>query len=112
MATVLSDTPDVAGFSPRSNDDDSTSVGLQRITHPTSGWINPFTAARTLWNTALRTALIEVDGQPVGTGVLIGEDLLLTAHHVLSMAEQEFNPSHSVCAVFDYAEVPTESPAE
>ncbi len=83
---------------------------LQSITNPAAGMTNTMAHIRTLIDAALRTALIEIDGHPSGTGVLIAEDLLLTASHVVSRDAEAGEPH--IVAVFDYVEGHSRSPAE
>ena len=61
----------------------------------------------TLVTASRRIAMIEVGGQPRGTGVLVGPDLLLTAAHVID----EEAPT-AVSAVFDFFPDPPRSRAE
>jgi hypothetical protein len=51
-----------------------------------------------------RTAMIEIAGQPSGTGFLVGEDLLLTAAHVIDIHHWPPSPPREVVAIFDFDE--------
>jgi hypothetical protein len=59
---------------------------------------------------SLRTALISIEDQPVGTGVLVREDLVLTAAHVIG--NQALTAAKSIAIVFDSEERPGRSQAE
>lgn len=70
--------------------------------------------ARAVDNARNRTALIRRGlDNPLGTGVLIGPDLLLTAGHVVTRRGQPWPPTDagSLTAVFDYRDA-TQTPAE
>ncbi|MFD0250939.1 trypsin-like peptidase domain-containing protein, partial [Streptomyces sp. NPDC127113] len=56
---------------------------LQAITAATAGLIEASALIRIIDDATRRVAMIEVDGQAAGTGVLVGQDLLLTAAHVV-----------------------------
>jgi hypothetical protein len=58
-------------------------------------------------NLSLRTALISIEGQISGTGVLVQEDLVLTAAHVIDA--RTLTASKSIAAVFDSEERPGRS---
>jgi hypothetical protein len=65
-----------------------------------------------LTNLSLRTALISIEGRPSGTGVLVGEDLVLTAAHVIHARNWTPTASKSIATVFDLVEQPGRSQAE
>jgi hypothetical protein len=56
---------------------------LQAISSVRAGLGDPRAVIQILRDFALRTALIEVQGHPSGTGFLVGDALVLTAAHVL-----------------------------
>jgi TIR domain/Trypsin-like peptidase domain len=60
---------------------------------------------------SLRTAGIAIDGQASGTGVLVAEDLVLTAAHVIN-ARRPPTISKSIVTVFDLIEQPGREKAE
>jgi hypothetical protein len=82
--------------------------GLEAITSVTAGLDDPRTQIQALLDAMARTAMIEVAGQPRGTGFLVGADLLLTAGHVIGASAL---PAGMV-ACFDYSDVPGRSLAE
>ena len=57
--------------------------------------------AQALEGLSLRTAVIVVNGQPSGTGVLVAEDLVLTAAHVIDASNWSLAASKSIVIVFD-----------
>lgn len=64
-----------------------------------------------------RVAMLERGGQPVGTGVLVGPDVLLTAGHVIGLVGPVSAPASAAAAadlmaVFDFRPTPGRSPAE
>lgn len=75
---------------------------LQAITSPGQGFANPRAHLQAMDDLLRRTAMIEVGGVPAGTGFLVGEDLLLTAAHVLDRNHWPPYPLPAVRAVFDF----------
>lgn len=78
--------------------------GLQAVTAVGAGFTEPRAAIQARQDLMARTAMIEIAGQPRGTGFLVGECLLLTAAHVL---DRDNWPPRSlrtdqVEVVFDY----------
>jgi hypothetical protein len=57
--------------------------------------------AQALEDLSLRTAVIVINGQPSGTGVLVAEDLVLTAAHVIDASNWPLAASKSIVTVFD-----------
>ena len=76
---------------------------LQTITAPNGGLLDADVEIQARLDLRARTAMIEIAGQPSGTGFLIGDDLVLTAAHVLD--RRTWPPPQQrqiVTAVFDY----------
>jgi hypothetical protein len=91
---------------------DATRGELQAITAVNAGWTDPRAAIQGTIDVMVRTAMIEVAGRPSGTGFLVGDDLVLTAAHVLDGRNWPPLPQPSqVQVVFDYMFV-GRSPAE
>jgi Trypsin-like peptidase domain len=91
---------------------DATRGELQAITAVNAGWTDPRAAIQATLDMMVRTALIEVAGQSSGTGFLVGDNLVLTAAHVLDGRNWPPSPHPSqVQVVFDYMFV-GRSPAE
>ncbi|MFJ8493432.1 trypsin-like peptidase domain-containing protein, partial [Streptomyces sp. NPDC094038] len=76
-------------------------AGLQAITAATAGLIESSALIRVIDDATRRVAMIEVDGQAAGTGVLVGQDLLLTAAHVVRGTRQAAARG-SLVARFDF----------
>ncbi|MGN9906561.1 trypsin-like serine peptidase [Phytohabitans sp. LJ34] len=83
--------------------------GLEAITSVTAGLDDPRSLVQAILDAMARTAMIEVAGQPRGTGFLVGPDLLLTAAHVVGASP--VLPADMV-ARFDYSDIPGRSLAE
>src|ERR1700754_953799 len=75
---------------------------LQAITSVRAGTDDPRAYVQAVRDLQVRTAMIEVAGQPSGTGFLVGEDLLLTAAHVFDRHAWPPDPLRSAQAVFDF----------
>ncbi|WP_164200117.1 trypsin-like serine peptidase [[Micrococcus luteus] ATCC 49442] len=75
---------------------------LQTITSPGQGFVDPRAHLQAMGDMLRRTAMIEVGGFPAGTGFLVGEDLLLTAAHVLDRYHWPPSPLPAVRAIFDF----------
>ena len=90
--------------------EDDPAGELQAVTDPRSGWLRSYDIEQVFANGRRRTALIEVDGVALGTGFLIGPDLLMTAAHVVG---RECPPpeTRQVVAVFERNAAPA-APAE
>jgi hypothetical protein len=82
----------------------STPFQASLIPIETLGW--------TIDELRLRTALIRIKGVPVGTGVLVGADLVLTAAHVIGARNWRLTVPASIVAVFDFAQQRRRSPVE
>lgn len=82
----------------------STPLQARLIPIQTFGW--------TIDELRLRTALIRIRGVPVGTGVLVGADLVLTAAHVVGSRNWHLTATGSIVAVFDFTQQPGRSQAE
>lgn len=85
--------------------------GLQAITSLRSGLVPIRTHLWTINELDLRTASIRVRGVPAGTGVLVGDDLLLTAAHVIGARNWQSVDPASIEAVFDFTYQPERSMA-
>lgn len=59
---------------------------FEKVINEVAGFADPAVFRRRLVEAELRTARIDIDGAPSGTGFLIGPDLLLTNWHVVSGA--------------------------
>lgn len=75
--------------------------GLQALTQTADGLPPTRSHITALLQAMRRTAVIRRGSQPVGTGVLIGPDLLLTAAHVIGLGGAPPDVSNTV-AVFDF----------
>ncbi len=77
---------------------------LQALASVPDGLDDPRALVQGLLDAMRRTAMIEIGGQPRGTGFLVGPDLLLTAAHVID--PRHWPPPGSlpedVCARFDF----------
>jgi hypothetical protein len=91
---------------------DEPLTGLEAITSVSEGFGDPLALAQAIIDATRRTAMIEVSGQPRGTGFLVGADLLLTAAHVIDPRHWPPSPQQPVEAVFDYVPMPGRSQAE
>jgi hypothetical protein len=76
---------------------------LQTITAVNGGLMDVDVELQARLDLRARTAMIEVAGQPSGTGFLVGDDLVLTAAHVLDRRTWPPPPQRQIVkAVFDY----------
>jgi len=82
---------------------DEPTGGLEAITSVTAGLEDPATYVTAILDAMSRTAMIELDGHPRGTGFLVGPDLVLTAAHVVTRDSWPPEPLPTAHAVFDYA---------
>lgn len=85
---------------------------LEAISSPPAGLGDPNAYAQAIIDATHRVAMIEVAGQPRGTGLLVGPDLLMTAAHVLDARAWPPANRTAVDAVFDFLPCPGRSPAE
>lgn len=85
--------------------------GLQALTQTADGLPPTPSHIMALLQAMRRTAVIRRGGRAVGTGVLIGPDLLLTAAHVIGLGGDPPDVSNTV-AVFDFHVENGRSPAE
>lgn len=100
-------TADVEFLSPlaehlESFDSDETRAGLQAILDHRRGFSDPVAFLVGMVNLFRRTAMIEIDGYPEGTGFLIGPKHLLTCYHVVQSVLDNGDTGHSIDAVFDF----------
>lgn len=86
--------------------------GLEAVTSVTAGLDDPRALIQAVRDAMARTAMIEVAGQPRGTGFLVGPDLLLTAAHVIGFRQAPPVLPAGMFARFDYNDVPGRSLAE
>lgn len=76
--------------------------GLQSITVPQAGVIDYGSGFAALRDAGRRMALIKRNGQPIGTGFLVGSDLVLTAAHVVDDGGAVGADANGLVAVFDF----------
>jgi hypothetical protein len=86
-------------------------AGPQSLADPAAGLLYADGLIEALRAASMRVAMVERGGQPVGTALLAGPDLLLTAAHVLGAAALP-PPVENLTAVFDFRPVAGASPAE
>ncbi|WP_175430333.1 trypsin-like peptidase domain-containing protein [Streptomyces hawaiiensis] len=77
-------------------------AGLEAITRATAGLIDPEDFLQILHDMKRRVARIEIGGRPVGTGVLVAPDVVLTASHVVGTALESERLPDSLEARFDF----------
>jgi hypothetical protein len=77
---------------------------LEAILSPASALLDADAAARVLPTAQRRTALIEVGGRPMGTGFLVGPNLVVTAAHVIDPLRFPPVPPPGAFAVFDFVQ--------
>ncbi|WP_055600329.1 trypsin-like peptidase domain-containing protein [Streptomyces aureus] len=87
--------PDEAG-------DAAYAAGLEGITRAAAGLVDPADLIRVLRDVTVRVARVETGGRPVGTGVLVAPDVLLTAGHVLGTALEPGRMPDGFEARFDF----------
>ncbi|MFJ5834952.1 trypsin-like peptidase domain-containing protein [Streptomyces sp. NPDC093089] len=68
--------------------DTAYEAGLEVITRAGAGLVDPADLIRVLRDMMARVARVEIGGRPVGTGVLVAPDVLLTAGHVLGTVQE------------------------
>jgi V8-like Glu-specific endopeptidase len=87
---------------------------LNAVTSVGAGFVDPRARIQAVTDLIARTVLIEVANEPKGTGFLIGDDLVLTAAHVLDPLSWPPRPQRPVRVVFDhyFSEARPTSPAE
>ena len=76
--------------------------GLQAITSAGAGLGDAIACVQAMMNLIWRTAAIRVNGSEKGTGFLVGDNLLLTAAHVVEAAKREPGRPNPIVAVFDF----------
>ena len=81
---------------------DGPSEGFEALTARPEGWVDSWANLQARVDQMRRTALLKRDGHPIGTGVLVGHDLLLTAAHVLDPTSFSTVDSGDLHAVFDF----------
>jgi hypothetical protein len=101
VATAGTDTGGAAEGADGTTDEQPVGA-LEAITSPAGGLEDPRAVIQSLRDAMWRTALIEIDGVPRGTGFLVGPNLLLTAAHVIDPRQWPPVPRPDVVACFDY----------
>jgi len=93
--------------------DSPQTEGLQAVLQARSGLADPRGHIQMLVDAMRRTALVEVGGVPMGTGFLVGPDVMLTAAHVLDAHHwpPQLKPTE-VEVVFDVYASGYQAPAE
>ena len=76
--------------------------GLQAITAAGAGIGDAIASVQALMSLVWRTAVVKVNGRENGTGFLVGDNLLLTAAHVVDGANREPGRRPPISAVFDF----------
>lgn len=76
--------------------------GLQAITSAGAGLGDAVACVQAMLNLIWRTAAIRVKGSEKGTGFLVGDNLLLTAAHVVEDVKQGPGEPNHIAAVFDF----------
>jgi hypothetical protein len=76
--------------------------GPQAITAAGAGIGDAIASVQALMSLVWRTAVIKVNGREKGTGFLVGDNLLLTAAHVVKDADREPGRRPPITAVFDF----------
>ncbi|MCO6457828.1 MAG: trypsin-like peptidase domain-containing protein [Pirellulaceae bacterium] len=76
--------------------------GLQSIVDAQRGLGDPLAFVMVVTNAMRRTAMLELDGHPDGTGFLVGARHLLTCAHVVGVLRSPPPPDLVVTAVFDF----------
>jgi len=84
------------------DEDVGTAAGLEAITRASAGLIDPEDFLQVLHDMKSRVARIEIGGRPVGTGVLVAPDVVLTASHVVGAALESGRLPDSLEARFDF----------
>ncbi|WP_158626335.1 serine protease [Corallococcus sp. AB049A] len=75
---------------------------LEKVITRQNPFLDPVAWRQRLVSLERRICRIDVSGQPVGTGFLIGPDLVMTNHHVIEqLVRRAASPSNLTC-VFDY----------
>ncbi|MEU8834384.1 trypsin-like peptidase domain-containing protein [Streptomyces sp900116325] len=92
------------GKGPGQEEDGETAyaTGLEVITRASAGLVDPADLIRVLRDMMVRVARVEIGGRPVGTGVLVAPDVLLTAGHVLGTAREPGILPEGLEARFDF----------
>jgi V8-like Glu-specific endopeptidase len=76
--------------------------GLQAVTSAGEGLGDAVACVQALLNLIWRTAVVRIEGHESGTGFLVGENLVLTAAHVVEAANHASRVGRSIVAVFDF----------
>lgn len=87
---------------PTPSSDGPGGTGLESIVSIRAGFADSLAYVRAMEDHVRRTARIQRRGTPLGTGVLVGVDLLLTAAHVLDQRAWPPTDIQGVEAVFDF----------
>ena len=92
--------------------DNQPGEGLQAITSVRAGLSEFGSYRQAIDNLGLRTAIININRQPAGTGVLVSGDFVLTAAHVIDPRNWQAASPDSIVAVFDFMPEPGRSLTE
>lgn len=76
--------------------------GLQAVTSAGAGLGDAVACVQAMVNLTWRTVAIRVNGAEKGTGFLVGDNLVLTAAHVVEAAKHEPGRPIPIAAVFDF----------
>lgn len=68
------------------DEDGVAGAGLEAVTRAAAGLIDPEDHIQVVHDMMRRVARIEIGGRPVGTGVLVAPDVVLTASHAVGAA--------------------------
>ncbi|MFB6837870.1 trypsin-like peptidase domain-containing protein [Streptomyces sp. NPDC056361] len=90
------------GTGPEEDSETAYAAGLEVITRASAGLVDPADLIRVLRDMMVRVARVEIGGRPVGTGVLVAPDVLLTAGHVLGTAQESGMLPDGLEARFDF----------
>ncbi|MGY1528011.1 hypothetical protein ACW69C_30290 [Streptomyces sp. MN3] len=82
--------------------DTAYAAGLEGITRAIAGLVDPADLIQVVRDMTVRVARVEWGGRPVGTGVLVAPDVLLTAGHVLGTALEPGKLPDGLEARFDF----------
>ncbi|MDX3585739.1 TIR domain-containing protein [Streptomyces europaeiscabiei] len=95
------DAQGVAGYAVESLSEAFDGPDLEAITRASAGMYDIEDLTQVSTDLKRRVALVEIDGHPMGTGVLVQPDVLLTAGHVIGAARESGLLSDNTLARFD-----------
>ena len=79
-----------------------TGVHLERMVDPAKGFVDFTTWSESLYAIEGQVCRVEVGSNPVGTGFLVGDSLVLTNRHVVQKVIEDESLAKSVHLRFDY----------